>query len=271
VKGRALYALPLKLAIALLRNKDGNIVLDVPVDGDLNDPNYHIGKIVWQIFRNIITKAVTAPFRLLANAFNTDEEVLKQFRFDYLQHVFDNRQQKSLDLVAKSLEAKPELNVALVQFASHESEKEVLALTESKKRFYAEKIANMDKDSLSDNDLRKAYDISTRDSLYTVWLNAKLLSNGFSLEPNEQKSRKLLGEDWLASQVDTLFAQRNRSIVGYLTTEKTIDPKRIKISNTDDEETAKFESTPLYKIDFFVDDDEILPQTTTAQGTAPKP
>jgi hypothetical protein len=66
--------LPVKFATALLRDRNGVIALDVPVGGTLDDPKLRIGPIVWQIIRNLIVKAVTAPFALIGSLFKGAEE-----------------------------------------------------------------------------------------------------------------------------------------------------------------------------------------------------
>ncbi len=66
---------PLKLAVALLKDRNGVIDLDLPVTGDLDDPQFRIGPIVWKVFVNLLTKAVTAPFALLGSLFGGGEEV----------------------------------------------------------------------------------------------------------------------------------------------------------------------------------------------------
>lgn len=67
--------LPLKLAVALLKDRNGVIDLDLPVTGDLDDPRFRIGPIVWKVLVNLLTKAVTAPFALLGSLFGGGEEV----------------------------------------------------------------------------------------------------------------------------------------------------------------------------------------------------
>lgn len=67
--------LPLKLAVALLKDRNGVIDLDLPVTGDLDDPQFRIGPIVWKVLVNLLTKAVTAPFALIGRLFGGGEEV----------------------------------------------------------------------------------------------------------------------------------------------------------------------------------------------------
>ena len=58
-------SLPLKLAIALLKDVDGKISIELPVSGDLNNPQFSVMPIVWQTLRNLIVKAAAAPFKLI--------------------------------------------------------------------------------------------------------------------------------------------------------------------------------------------------------------
>ncbi|MGB6309511.1 MAG: DUF748 domain-containing protein, partial [Steroidobacteraceae bacterium] len=62
-------SLPIKLAVALLKDRNGIIDLDVPVSGTLDDPTFRLGPIIWKVFVNILEKAVTAPFALLGSLF----------------------------------------------------------------------------------------------------------------------------------------------------------------------------------------------------------
>lgn len=66
--------MPIRLATALLKDKNGVIDLDVPVTGSLDDPKFRIAPIVWKIVGNVIEKAITAPFRLLGSIFGGAEK-----------------------------------------------------------------------------------------------------------------------------------------------------------------------------------------------------
>jgi hypothetical protein len=57
--------LPLELAIAILKDSDGRIDLGLPVSGNLNDPQFSYGAVIWKALGNLLTKIVTAPFRAL--------------------------------------------------------------------------------------------------------------------------------------------------------------------------------------------------------------
>lgn len=57
--------LPVRLALALLRDRKGGINLDLPVEGSLDDPDFRIGRVVLQVLINLISKAATSPLALL--------------------------------------------------------------------------------------------------------------------------------------------------------------------------------------------------------------
>lgn len=65
--------LPLKIAVALLKDRSGVIDLGLPMSGSLDDPSFRIGPIVWKMFVNLIAKAATAPFALLGHVFGGGE------------------------------------------------------------------------------------------------------------------------------------------------------------------------------------------------------
>ena len=59
-------SLPVKLAVALLADRQGVIDLDLPISGSLNDPQFRLGPVIGRIIVNLIGKALTSPFSLLA-------------------------------------------------------------------------------------------------------------------------------------------------------------------------------------------------------------
>ena len=61
--------LPVKLGIALLKDRNGRIELELPVDGSLDDPNFHFGKVVFHVLESVMTKIVTSPFAALGALF----------------------------------------------------------------------------------------------------------------------------------------------------------------------------------------------------------
>ncbi|RMU00759.1 hypothetical protein ALP35_05249, partial [Pseudomonas savastanoi pv. glycinea] len=57
--------LPIRLAVALLKDTQGRISLELPIEGDLNNPQFSVMPIVWQTLRNLVLRAAQAPFKML--------------------------------------------------------------------------------------------------------------------------------------------------------------------------------------------------------------
>jgi hypothetical protein len=73
--------LPLKIAVALLKDHNGVIDLNLPMSGSLDDPKFRVGPIIWKMFVNLITKAATAPFALLGHLFGGGNEHMNIIEF----------------------------------------------------------------------------------------------------------------------------------------------------------------------------------------------
>jgi hypothetical protein len=75
VKSPDATKLPVKLAVALLKDRDGNIRLDLPVSGTIDDPTFRVGPIIWKMFVNLLIKIVTSPFTLISSLFGGGPDV----------------------------------------------------------------------------------------------------------------------------------------------------------------------------------------------------
>lgn len=67
--------LPVMLAVALLKDRDGTINVNLPVSGSLSDPQFSIGGVIMRVFVNLIVKAVSSPFALIGSMFGSSEEL----------------------------------------------------------------------------------------------------------------------------------------------------------------------------------------------------
>ncbi|MDR9159195.1 hypothetical protein FEP45_04247 [Burkholderia multivorans] len=106
--------LPVKLAISLLKNTRGEIDVNLPVSGSLSNPEFSVGGLIWRALLNLIAKAVTSPFSLLAHAFGSGGEDLGYVEFAPGSAVLTDAQQKKLDTVVKMLTEKPSIRLDLI-------------------------------------------------------------------------------------------------------------------------------------------------------------
>lgn len=103
-------SLPIKLAVSLLKDRNGVIDLNLPVTGSLDDPQFRLGPIIWKVFVNLLEKAVTAPFALLGSLFGGGPDI--QF-IDFQPGVstLDAAAADKVKAVAKALIERPQLKI----------------------------------------------------------------------------------------------------------------------------------------------------------------
>ncbi|WP_017460346.1 DUF748 domain-containing protein [Dyella ginsengisoli] len=106
--------LPVKLAVALLRDTEGNIDVNLPVSGSLDDPQFSVGGLVWRAIVNLVAKAVTAPFRLLGAAFGGAGADLGYVEFAPGSAILDAKAQERLGKLVAILEKKPSLKLDII-------------------------------------------------------------------------------------------------------------------------------------------------------------
>jgi hypothetical protein len=105
--------LPLELALAILKDSNGRIDLGIPVSGNMNDPSFSYGAVVWKALGNIMTKVVTAPFRALGNLFGVSGDKLEAVEFDAGSDTVLPPEREKLKQVAQILAKKPQLKLAV--------------------------------------------------------------------------------------------------------------------------------------------------------------
>jgi hypothetical protein len=109
--------LPLKLAVALLKDRNGVIDLPLPMSGSLDDPSFSIGPIIWKVFVNLIEKAVTAPFALLGHLFGGGEH-MNVVEFAAGSAELSKATQDQLASLEKALQQRPQLKLDVPIVAS---------------------------------------------------------------------------------------------------------------------------------------------------------
>jgi flagellar motor protein MotB len=117
--------LPVKLAVALLKDRKGEIRLDLPVTGSLDDPKFSVWGVILKILVNLISKAATSPFSLLGAAMGGGEE-LSYVEFDYGRTVLTEASAKKLETIAKALRDRPALKMDVEGHVDLEKDKDGL-------------------------------------------------------------------------------------------------------------------------------------------------
>jgi hypothetical protein len=118
--------LPVRLAVAILKDVDGKIVLDVPVAGRLDDPQFRIGRVVTRTLLNILEKVATSPFSLIGAIVGGGGEELSYQDFAPGSAGLSDSARQKLDLMQKALQARPALRLEIAGSIDPDGDREGL-------------------------------------------------------------------------------------------------------------------------------------------------
>jgi hypothetical protein len=159
--------LPILLAVSLLKDRQGQIDIHLPVSGSFNDPQFSIGGIIVKVIVNLITKAVTAPFALLSSAFGGTEE-LSYATFDPGRSTLTDSARKKLQTLAKALNDRPGLKLEITGRSDPATDTDGLRHALLRRKVVAEKLKDTGKKSGPDS----AGNVTLSDSEYAKYLRA---------------------------------------------------------------------------------------------------
>ena len=117
--------LPVRLAVALLKNRKGEISLDLPLSGSLDDPKFSLWGVIVKIILNLLVKAATSPFALLGALFGGGEE-LSYLEFNYGKDAPDVPAEAKLKNLVKALHDRPALKLEIAGHVDVEKDREAL-------------------------------------------------------------------------------------------------------------------------------------------------
>jgi len=240
--------LPVRLAMALLKDSHGVIDLDLPVNGSLDDPKFSIWPIVWQVVGNVIEKAVTAPFRLIGSLFAGADKA-QYVDFTPGSAALPQGSADALGALAKALNQRPELKLDIPAGSAIREDATAMADTAidtallAKDKGKVTSVAALDADDQHDRleDLyraklgkRPAYPDFTADQLKTA--------PGAKPDASDDDRKSLLETQWLRGELRKSFMPSNAELTALGTARATavrnalladgssVDPTRVFMS-----------------------------------------
>ena len=122
-----LYRLPLKLALWLLSDSNGDVTLNVPVRGDLNDPEIDVWKLIWGTLKNKITDTAENPANSLAPLVGADPKDLQAIEFAYADSLPSENHRQQMDWLLELEKVKEGVSIKLEYFVDEDLQKKDLA------------------------------------------------------------------------------------------------------------------------------------------------
>jgi len=137
--------LPVRLGVAILKDREGQIVLNVPVQGSLDDPKFRVGKVVMRAITDILTKVATSPFSLLGAAFGGSGEELSYEDFTPGEAELQDSSKQKLDVLAKALYERPGLQLEISGSVDPASDRDGLQRAAFEKEIRTAQWSSLDK------------------------------------------------------------------------------------------------------------------------------
>jgi uncharacterized protein involved in outer membrane biogenesis len=241
--------LPLGFVIALLEDSDGVIDIDMPVEGNLDEPDFKYGALIWRTIGGLITKAITSPFKFLGSMMGFDGDTLEYAEFEAGSDVILPTEREKLDNIAKMMIKRPKIDLAFTPAYDAEVDKQAMQLDKLIDIVVERSGIENKKDHKSAMTIDMLEDIyeDLRDDDALDKLQQKLQKE-YPKEDEKYDRAYLLALSQLDAslqvvtqeELEQLAQRRVDTLVHYLTTLKEIDAKRLlrleleKISNSED-------------------------------------
>ncbi len=226
--------LPLELALALLTDSKGVIDMEIPVSGNVDDPEFSVGSVLLGAFVNLLTKVVTSPFTLLASLVDSEED-LQRLNFKSGSADLQASTREKLDNLAEALSQRPELSLAITGRLQLQADRERL----QKNLLQAQLLA----DGLPEAEL------SSKGPAWETAIAARYQAAvpGETTLTTSEQYRKLAQDIPLPDEdLLELASARAVAVKSYLVNEAGLNPDRAAISKSDlDGEANRYSGVEL--------------------------
>ncbi len=253
VEGQEGFGIPVKLALSLLKDGDGNIDLDLEVEGDLNDPEVNTGTLVWWAVKRVLVSLVTAPFKLLGNLLGLNGDDLEFVDFDPGESKLLPNQIERLTNLNKALNERP--GITLEIYGAVDTVIDAGAIRTRKLRnAFTQRMTTAVKDSIMDpmkvevsisrnileNMYKEAFGNGSVDSLQRKFYSKAIQDDpkapqDFDLRNYLKEMIKQLSDKQLVTQDElmNLATQRVEVIKNHMLTVQLTKPERLIIKETE--------------------------------------
>lgn len=235
--GKVEYHIPLRLALGILSDKDGIIDLKAPVETKGEEVKVkNLGRIILKVIGNLFIKAAVSPFNLLSASYKVDPASLQEIRLELMKTSPNEKNLKSVDIIADILSKKPGLDIDFYYCDDREKIIDSLAYLMTLDDYITNnKISGMNSSSVPDSSLIKY--IRNQLSSDTT-MNHKAL---------KELCRSFIGTKKVEARLDSIKASQINFLTNYLTVDKEILPERFRVINIAPDTIKPSEIYPAFR------------------------
>ena len=232
------YTVPMKIGLYILKDKDDKIQFDVPVKGNLDDPEFSYGKIIWKTVLNLLVKVAVSPFRLVgnlamagANALGFDLGKNNEVVIDANTETFTSEQYAKAIKMTEMIQKDPNLMLTFTQYYNPRKTAKEYKVKQLKIDFYKQKN---NKTELNELDHRAIDEMDESDKEFKAYVKEH------SAEIDKNYMMKVLPK---------MAAQRNADLLKVLRAQPGVTKKNLKVITAPRESLRNYKDKPMYKVD----------------------
>jgi uncharacterized protein involved in outer membrane biogenesis/acylphosphatase len=249
--------LPVKFAISLLKDRKGEINLDIPVTGEIGDPEFSIGGIVIKMIVKLLVKAATSPFALLGALVGGGEE-LSYIDYEYGSSGLSENEKAKLDKLSKALDDRPALNIEIIGHVDTERDREVMRQAAFDEKLKAQKFKEMVKKG---EEVASVNEVDITQEEYELYLTEAYKEEKFPKPKNALGSLKILPPSEIEKLIYThikitdddlrlLASKRALNVKDYFLNSGGIAPNRVFLIEPESLQPKENEKLKSSRVDF---------------------
>lgn len=253
VESPSATSLPVTLAVALLKNRRGEIDINLPISGSLDDPEFRLGRIIIQVILNLLQKAALSPFTLLSSMFGGEE--LSYVEFDYGSSSLTEPATARLDNLIKALYDRPGLKLEMSGRVDQVKDREGLKQSFMEQKVKAQKVKALVKKGVS---VASVDDVNVEGDEYPFFLamayreSVPKPAKGKGKEPSAAEMEKEILENIQVTDDDLLqlSMQRTQKVKEHILQSGKVEQERVFLVTSRSAPADKKEAQRESRVDF---------------------
>lgn len=230
------FMVPMKVGLYILKDKDDKIEFDVPVHGNMKDPKFSIGKIIWTTVSNLLIKVALSPLKMVGNLATTGAGAIgidlgknDEILIDATRAAFSSEQYAKASKMTEALAKDKNLKLIFTQYYSPRKTAEAYKSIKLKTEYYKK---SQGKEKLTELDERAIAEMSDSDEGFLAFL----------------KEYGEIDQKALRKEVAALAETRNQELLKVLLQQKGVTKKNIKVMTAPANQLSSHRGKALYKV-----------------------
>ncbi|MEX2484080.1 MAG: DUF748 domain-containing protein [Brumimicrobium sp.] len=220
VRNKDTQWIPVPLAMAVLKERGNVIDYEVPITGNIHDPNFNFWDVILDLIKNIFIKPATIPYAMEVNSVERKLEKSLSMQWGMQEHKLTSTQEKFIEKMIEFLEDNPDAHITVAPQNYLVKEQELILLFEAKKRYFLDKH-DMKSDAFSEKDSIQVQKMSIKDEAFVKYLNTHVASD--KLFTVQHKASHLIKQSWVNQRYGELLDARQATFLSLFKEEKLDD------------------------------------------------